>query len=187
MAYEAYANGWPDLKKLNELAKKIDSMPTFTSTDKQFLEDLIEDQAAALGFDNAGTDLQSDNVEDAIKEVYSASGEVDYSETERKIGKWGNDDLYEKTVHVGVIAASTQTSKAHNIPDIAKVIRYWGFGLTSIGACIANRFESSANTLSLMTVSPTNTTWAVGASYGSGGAVECDLYAIIQYTKTHTP
>lgn len=194
MAFESYANGWPDLKKLDELAQQVASMPTFTSSDKEVIEDLIdnaqalievaEDGAAGVVFDNTGTDLSSTNVEDAIKEVAADSGEVNYSETERKVGKWMNEDLYEKTVHVGVIAANTQASIAHNIPNISKVIRYWGFGLSSIGACIANRFESSANTLSLMTVSAVNTTWAVGSSYGSGGVVECDLYAIIQYTKT---
>lgn len=189
MAFEAYANGWPDLKKLDELAKKIDNVPTFTSEDKQFLEDLFEEQAAAIAFDNTGTDFQSDNVEDAIKEAATmgGSGEVDYSDTERKIGKWGNDDLYETTVHVGGIATGTNVQVAHNIPNIAKVFRFWGCGITSTGTCLSVRFDTANNTVNLVSVGTTNMTWSVGSAYATGGTAEADFYAVIQYTKTPTP
>lgn len=71
--------GWPQLKRLEEIAQKVGSIPTFTSSDKEALEDLIdnaqalisvaEDGAAGLPFDNTGTSLISTNVEDAIKEI----------------------------------------------------------------------------------------------------------------------
>lgn len=101
MAYEPYANGWPDLKKLDEIAKKIDNVPTFTSEDKRFLEDLFEEQAAAIAFDNTGTDFQSDNVEDAIKEAATmGAGGVDYSTDETEVGTYLGDTLYQKTARV---------------------------------------------------------------------------------------
>lgn len=72
-------NGWPQLKELDELARKVGNIPTFTSSDKEALEGLIsnaqaliavaEDGAAGLPFDNTGTSLLSTNVEDAIKEI----------------------------------------------------------------------------------------------------------------------
>lgn len=81
MAYEAYANGWPDLKQLQELAEKVGNIPTFTSSDKEAIEDLIsnaqalievaEDGAAGVPFDNTGTGVLSTNVQGAISELDS--------------------------------------------------------------------------------------------------------------------
>ena len=72
-------NGWPQLKRLEEIAQKVGSIPTFTSSDKAALEGLIsnaqaliavaEDGAAGIPFDNTETSLISTNVEDAIKEI----------------------------------------------------------------------------------------------------------------------
>ena len=195
MAFESYANGWPDLKQLQELADKCENLPTFTSSDKEAIADLIsnaqalisvaEDGAEGVPFDNTGTDFTSTDVQAAIEEAASmGGGEVNYSTTERKVGTWLGEDLYETTVNVGVIAASSFVNVAHNIPNISKVVRFWGCAISSTGTCISHRDEIDANILNLMAVGTTNMTWAVGTSYGQGGVAESNLYAYIQYTKT---
>lgn len=48
MAFETYANGWPDLKKLDDLAQQVAAMPTFTSTDKAALEEFIANEQSII-------------------------------------------------------------------------------------------------------------------------------------------
>lgn len=62
MAFESYANGWPDLKKLDDLAQQVASMPTFTSTDKEALEEFIANEQeiiAAAGLAEDVGELQT--------------------------------------------------------------------------------------------------------------------------------
>lgn len=109
MAYEAYANGWPDLKQLQELAEKVGNIPTFTSSDKEAIEDLIsnaqalievaEDGAAGVSFDNTGTDFESTNVQGAIEEAAGMGG-GNFVTDEREIGTYLGDTLYQKTARV---------------------------------------------------------------------------------------
>ena len=77
-------NGWPQLKELDELARKVGNIPTFTSSDKEALEDLIsnaqalidiaEDGAAGVPFDNTGTELTADDVQAALVEISQMGG-----------------------------------------------------------------------------------------------------------------
>lgn len=74
-------NGWPQLKKLEEIENKIDNVPSFTPDEKEALEDLVdnatvlnsiaEDGAASVAFDNTGTRISSTNVQGAISELDS--------------------------------------------------------------------------------------------------------------------
>lgn len=57
MAFESYANGWPDLKKLDDLAQQVASMPTFTSTDKAALEEFIANEQAIIQAATLATDV----------------------------------------------------------------------------------------------------------------------------------
>lgn len=102
-------NGWPQLKKLEEIAQKVGNIPTFTSSDKEALEDLIanaqalidvaENGAEGVPFDNTDTGMTADNVQEAIVEASSGGGEV-YSETPVKIGSYDGHDLYRKLFKV---------------------------------------------------------------------------------------
>lgn len=111
-------NGWPQLKRLDELAKKVGNIPTFTSSDKEALEDLIsnaqalievaEDGAEGVPFDNTGTDFESTDVQSAIEEAASMGGGGDvYSETPVKIGTYDGHDLYRKLFKVAAFPNNT--------------------------------------------------------------------------------
>lgn len=74
-------NGWPQLKKLEEIENKIDNVPSFTPEEKEALEDLVDnaetlnsiadDGAEAVAFDNTDTGISATNVQGAISELDS--------------------------------------------------------------------------------------------------------------------
>lgn len=118
-------NGWPQLKELQELAEKVGNIPTFTSSDKEAIEDLIsnaqalisvaEDGAAGVAFDNTGTDFESTNVQGAIEEAASMGGGVSYSTTETDTGKkWIDDSAIYSQLHIltTAVTPNTGTSQA---------------------------------------------------------------------------
>lgn len=110
-------NGWPQLKRLDELAQKVGNIPTFTSSDKEALEDLIanaqalievaENGAAGVPFDNTGTGMTADNVQEAIIEAGGSGGGEVYSETPVKIGTYDGHDLYRKLFKVAAFPNNT--------------------------------------------------------------------------------
>lgn len=114
-------NGWPqikDLERLDALAKQIDNMPTFTSNDRAFLEELpafpatdgtkalmatTESGETSLSYEELEKELPADPVSDGVKVLTATteSGEtvlsweepetsgVNYSTTEQKTAdKW---------------------------------------------------------------------------------------------------
>ena len=150
---KAYATGWPDIKELDEIAKQLDNVPTFTSEDKHFLEDLFEEQAAAIAFDNTGTDFTADNVEDAIKEAASMGG-IELSTTPKKIGKWGTLDLYGVIIDFGALPDTTTKDVTANLSG--KTIRH----LSGVA-----KNPTSGVVLPLPAVSTSNTASAVALVY----------------------
>ena len=139
MAYEAYANGWPDLKQLQELAEKVDTMPTFTSSDKEAIEDLItnaqaliavaEDGAEGVPFDNTGTDFTSTDVQAAIEEAATmGGGGVNYSTTETDTGLlWiDGNPIYQRVYDFDnslEVGNSSWLSTGISIPNIGRIIK----------------------------------------------------------------
>ena len=157
MAFESYANGWPDLKKLEELAEKVGAMPTFTSTDKAALEEFIANeqaiiQAATLATDvgelqttvgdaSSGLvkdvdDLQTtvgDNTAGLVKDVDDLQTANEYLTTEVKVGKWGTDDLYRKAYNMGATTAGTASYINSGLSNIT-IRKMYGITSPSTGA-----------------------------------------------------
>lgn len=124
-------NGWPQLKELDEIAKKVDNMPTFTSSDKQFIEDLIEEQAAALGYDNTESGLTADDVQGAIDEMIENFGA-------------GVDSVYDACVAAGATPASKSPA------DIATAIGTLGGGeLTQLYSHKGTSFTTTSETYNI--------------------------------------
>lgn len=125
-------NGWPQLKRLDELAQKVGNIPTFTSSDKEAIEDLIsnaqalievaENGAAGVPFDNTGTDFESTNVQGAIEEAATmgASGD-EYTTTEEECGKWLGAPLYRKTVNLEGLPNATYKDVSSGLSNITVV------------------------------------------------------------------
>ena len=123
-------NGWPqikDLEKLNEIASQIENMPTFTSDDKEFLEDLpaypetdgtkmltatTTSGNTSLSYEDIPEELPSDPQSDGtrvltattssgttVKSWEAYQGMPNYSTTEQATGqKWiDGKDIYQKT------------------------------------------------------------------------------------------
>lgn len=128
MAYNNVpVNGWPqikDLEKLDALAKSIENMPTFTSNDKAFLEELpafpltdgkkaltatTSEGATSLAYEEIPDELPADPVSDGVRVLTATTsgGETtkswgdkasnaDYSTTEQLTGrKWLNLPTYQ--------------------------------------------------------------------------------------------
>ena len=143
-------NGWPQLKELDELAQKVGALPTFTSSDKEAIEDLIanaqslisvaEDGAAGVPFDNTGTDFNSTDVQGAIEEAATmGAGGVNYSTDEVETGKtWYNGDkiygrlfILEETVTPNSTNASAWKSTGVPTTMIANLVDYTFYYVTN--------------------------------------------------------
>lgn len=133
-------NGWPQLKELQELAEKVGNIPTFTSSDKEAIEDLIsnaqalisvaEDGAAGVPFDNTDTDFTSTDVQAAIEEAATmggGGGDADYSETEAEVGTWiDGSKIYKRTFHFEtalVVGPSSWVATGISDAGIGRIIR----------------------------------------------------------------
>ena len=134
MAYSNVpVNGWPqikDLEKLDAIARQIENMPTFTSNDKAFLEDLpaypdtdgtkvltatTNDGETSLAYEEIPAELPADPTEDGTKVLTATttSGETvlswgdkasnaDYSTTETETGrKWLDSPTYQIVIDLG--------------------------------------------------------------------------------------
>lgn len=131
-------NGWPQLKELDELARKVGNIPTFTSSDKEAIEDLIsnaqallavaEDGAAGVPFDNTGTDFNSTDVQGAIEEAASMGGGINYSTNEINTGLlWiDGNPIYQRVFEFETaltVGASSWVSTEITINNIGRIIR----------------------------------------------------------------
>lgn len=144
--------------------------------------------ASQVSYDNTTSGLTADDVQEAIDEVASLiSSDIDYSTTERKIGKWIDDsDLYEKTVSLGTLPSTSGTSTvAHNIANLGKVVDIKGYAL-------GNGFSVTGNSIPLPLAAP-NTADCVGLFVsstnihiivGSDFSGYTEAYVTLRYTKS---
>lgn len=112
-------NGWPqikDLEKLDALAKQIEDMPTFSSSDRAWLDE----------WEDKLPELPEDPVSDGVKVLTAttesgetvkswedpATGSVDYSTTAVNTGKKWIDgkDVYERVVEVNDDVSTSNTA-----------------------------------------------------------------------------
>lgn len=143
------------LQKLDEVAKAIDDMPTFTSDDKVFLSDLpsypSEDGKkvltatttsgnTSLSYEEVEAELPTNPSEDGIKVLTAttSSGEtvlswetvesgenVVYSNTEQEIGTWYGNKLYRRIFEFN-IASSDYTTEIDSNPIYDKAMIQFG-------------------------------------------------------------
>ena len=140
-------NGWPQIKKLEELdaiAKKIDNMPTFSSTDRDWLDE----------WENKLPELPADPETNGVKVLTATteSGETVKSWEEPESGTWNystdevntgqkwidGKDIYAKTfsssssftIGIDWTATGLEIADAECIVD-AKFVRYESHGLVS--------------------------------------------------------
>ena len=191
-------NGWPQLKELDELARKVGNIPTFTSSDKEAIADLIsnaqaliavaEDGAAGVPFDNTGTDFESTNVQAAIEEAATmGGGGLNLSTTAAVIGKWGNDDLYGVLISAG--ALPNATTKRVNAGMSGNTIRYFsgiGNNTTTGGALrLPHVSIDSVSGSVALGYDPTEDQFVLQA--GTDRSAYNESYIIVLYTVNPTP
>lgn len=149
------ANGWPQIKeleKLDAIASQIENMPTFTSNDKAFLEDLpaypdtdgtkmltatTTSGETSLSYEDIPEELPADPQSDGtrvltattssgttVKSWEAYQSNPDYSTTEQKTGqKWfDGNDIYFKVYHVPTLPNNTTLVIEENFAPTKKVI-----------------------------------------------------------------
>lgn len=82
---------------------------------------IIPSTASDISFDNTGTGMTADDVQEAITELKSNLTELEtYSETEQMIGYWINGKpLYRKVINFGAVPSNTTRAVNHNISNVA--------------------------------------------------------------------
>lgn len=148
MAFNTYPqNPYPSnsemLQKLDAVAKAIDGMPTFTSNDKAFLEELpafpnVDGKKVLTATTESG--------ETVLSWEDKESGVVDYSTTEQATGqKWiDGKDIYCKTVEINnPVSTGTPTSVNHGA-DVDKIVKIDGHAENS-GVFIPATYYASSS------------------------------------------
>lgn len=148
------ANGWPQIKeleKLDALAKAIEDMPTFTSNDKAFLEELpafpavdgkkmlaanTSEGTTTLAYEELPDELPADPESDGtrvltattssgetVKSWETAESGIDYSTTEQNTGiKWiDGKEIYSKTIDCGTLPDNTSKLVAAGLSNVTVV------------------------------------------------------------------
>ena len=137
-------NGWPqikDLEKLDALAKQIEDMPTFSSSDRAWLDEW-EDKLPELPEDpeTDGVKVLTATTEsgETVKswEDPAASG-ITYSTTEQKTGdKWiDNKDIYCKVVNLQStleVQSQTWTDTGVDSTDIDTLLNVKAYDANSV-------------------------------------------------------
>ena len=119
---------------------------------------------------------------DGFEQVEAGSeSTIDYSTTERLIGKWiDGSDLYEKTIDIGAIDATLSKDVAHGI-SLGTLVSAQGsayFTSSSLWACIPY-VDNDASYQRYLYVTDTNV--RVGGAANAGAVSKC--YVTIRYTK----
>ena len=117
------------------------------------------------------------NVDDAINEA-----KVAYSSTERKIGKWFGQDLYEKTIDCGAFPNTTSKNVAHGIANLDKVIDVRGIGIASSGSYPLPFVQVSGTTTQGIRLNTNATNVQLISSYDASSVT--NSYVTIRYTKS---
>lgn len=110
-----------------------------------------------------------------------STSEIDYSTTERKIGKWIDDsDLYEKTIDIGAIDATLSKDVPHGITfdTIVSIEGTAYFTSTSLWGPIPF-VDNDASYQRYTYITDTNV--RVGGAANAGAVSKC--YVTIRYTK----
>lgn len=147
-------------------------------------------EASKVSFNNAGTGLDADNVQDAITEVNS---NFDYSEEEHIIGKLVVGGV-EKTICTKVVRGTvtirsgiTQTPINHGITGFDKPLSYKGYFVGSDGyvrplPMVYPQTNSSKVCVGLYDFTSTN--FMVGMLYdGYPSLTSAEFTIILEYTK----
>lgn len=165
------ANGWPQLKeleKLDALAKQIENMPTFTSADRAFLEDLPEypdtdgtkmltatttGGNTSLSYEDIPEELPADPESDGTRVLTATTDDgttvksweayqsmPDYSTTEQKTGqKWiDGKDIFFKTFNVGALPSSGNVNIQNDIANFGTVVNVETVGVSNDGYSFSN-------------------------------------------------
>lgn len=167
-------NGWPQIKeleKLDELAKQIDNMPTFTSNDRAFLADLpaypdtdgtkvltatTYDGDTSLSYDDIPEELPADPQSDGIRVLTATTsggetvksweamqGNKDYSTSEQATGqKWiDGKDIYFRVITTPVSIAANDTWYSSGFTGIDTIVNYI-VSMTRDGEHIGDSFNT---------------------------------------------
>lgn len=204
------ANGWPqikDLEKLDALAKSIEDMPTFTSNDKAFLEELpsfpvadgkkvltatTSEGATALTYEEIPEELPADPQTDGEKvltattnegtttlswEELEATGD-EYSATPVKIGTWLGADLYRKVVDTGALTNNADKAIPSGLTN-ENVVKMYGCAKDSNGVTLSIPYGDGVAVLAPYYDPSTHTINYVIKSNLSGYT---SSYCVLEYT-----
>lgn len=186
------ANGWPqikDLEKLDALAKQIEDMPTFSSSDRAWLDEW-EEKLPELPADpeTDGVKVLTATTEsgETVKSWETPeSGNADYSTTEVNTGrKWiDGKDVY--TVIIHEVEETEQTSKNYSLTSLNIDKAFIGMSAMVLGTAASNLYVSGNeyydNTYNRsITIDPSNLT------VKANGWKFKEVWAEIFYTKATT-
>lgn len=175
-------------QKLQALADAIENMPTFTSNDRDFLDDWesilpISDEVPEGQYVLSATKSE-------LGATYSweepESGIINYSTTEQNTGqKWiDGRDIYSKTINFGAFPNATSKSVAHGIDNLNLLIKidsiaYDGISYMTVPLVYA-RDDAALNTRLLVN----DTNIVVSSNSDRSNITQC--YVTLYYTKSTT-
>lgn len=188
-------NGWPqikDLEKLDALAKQIEDMPTFSSSDRAWLdewEEKLPELPAVPEADGVKVLTATTESGETVKSWEDpAGGSFNYSTTEFDTGqKWfDGKKIYGKVVELGALPNATVKSVPHNITNISRWIIILGVANnTTNGGAIPIPVVYDGNNTTNNTRMAVNATNVVLEAVTDRSAYN-ECYAILFYTKTTT-
>lgn len=175
---------------INELHANQGDLANLTTTDKTSLVAAINEAAQGSGaaasgvsYDNTGSGLTATDVQDAIDELAASATGVNYSTTEKAIGKWvDNSTLYETTVSFGALPNNTTKDVNHSIANIDKIVYAYMFGFdTNTGMMTPVPAASTSSTTAQISLTVDRTKVSVKSAYDQSNFDEA--YVTIRYTK----
>ena len=184
-------NGWPQLKQLQELADKVDNMPTYTSDDRDFLDTWESILPISDDVDPGQYTLTATKSE--LGATYSweipETGIIDYSTIEQKTGqKWiDGKDLYTKMIVVDSPEYTQagqiyESSLSFDMTGLDTVLVEWCQALTSTTARPLNNCRTDIDTFGYYTTRKPNNDIYVAVSSNT----YTKFIAKVIYTKATT-
>lgn len=166
------------LAQLNEIAQKVDDLPTFTSNDRAFLEDLpgfpSEDGTKVLTATTSSgeTSLSYEEIESGENQVYST--------TPVKIGKWLNQDLYRVVVDTGALTNNADKAIPSGLTN-ENVVRMFGFAKDENGVTLSIPYGDGVAVLTPYYDPATHT---INYVIKSNLSHYTNSYCVLEYTVT---
>lgn len=138
-----------------------------------------------------GTKVATITVDGDGTDIYVPDSSVNYSTTEKVIGKWiDGSDLYEITLEITPTSQiNTMVSYPHNISNIDKILGFNAYLVAATGSCVLvpavrlNEGTISVNTA--LSSDITITTTAVQLMFGYDRSY-AKVYVTLRYTKSAT-